>query len=70
MTKNQQKDCIEKLCGNLKSAMLVKLDKIPDYWEEFEFRQYLADKAQQFNPQKMVLTGMKRYKKDVINHGL
>lgn len=70
MNKDKQKETIETLCNNLKSAMLVKLDKIPDQWEESELRQYLCDKAQQFNPQRMVLSGMRRYKKDVKEIGL
>jgi hypothetical protein len=70
MNKDKQKETIENLCNNLKEAMLVKLDKIPDHWEDLELRQYMSDKAQQFNPTKMVLSGMRRYKKDIRNNGL
>jgi hypothetical protein len=70
MTKEHQKEFIENLCDNLKVAMLAKLDKIPDHWEDLELRQYLCYKAQQFNPQRMVLSGRRRYKKDVKENGL
>jgi cytochrome c2 len=70
MTKDKKKETIESLCYKLKAAMLVKLDKIPDHWQEAELRQYMSDKAQQFNPTKMVMSGMRRYKKDVRENGL
>lgn len=70
MTKDQQKAYIIKLCDNVKSAILAKFDDIPDYWGEFELRQYLCNVAERFNPQRMVLSGMRRYSKDVREHGL
>lgn len=65
MTREQQKEFIEKLCDNLKLTMLNKLDTMPDNWEDLELRQYMCDKAQQFNPTKMTRTRMWNYKDHV-----
>lgn len=62
MTKEQQKEFIEKLCDNLKLTLLNKLDIMPDTWEDLELRQYMSDKAQQFNPTKMTRTRNWNYK--------
>ena len=62
MTKEQQKEFIEKLCDNLKLTLLNKLDIMPDTGEDLELRQYMSDKAQQFNPTKMTRTRNWNYK--------
>ncbi|MBU3186605.1 hypothetical protein [Clostridium estertheticum] len=65
MDKEQQKEFIVKLCDNLKLTLLNKIDSMPESWEELEIRQYMSEKAQQFNPIKMTRTRMWNYK-DVV----
>lgn len=50
--------------------MLNKLDDIPEHWEELEFRQYMCDKAKQFNPFKMTRKRMWNYEDDIKDFGL
>jgi hypothetical protein len=70
MNKEKQKEFIEKLCDNLKLTLLNKLDSMPETWEELEIRQYMCDKAQQFNPVKMTRTRIWNYKDDVEKYKL
>ncbi|MBU3142243.1 hypothetical protein [Clostridium sp. CF012] len=69
MNKEQQKEFIEKLCDNLKLTMLNKLDSMPG-WGDMEIRQYMSDKAQQFNPVRMTRTRMRKYKDDIEKYKL
>lgn len=70
MNKDQQKEIIESLCSTLKTTMLNNLKKFPESWDQFEFRQYINDKAQQLNYIKMTRTRMRNYKDDISSYNL
>ncbi|MBZ9622889.1 hypothetical protein G9F71_008485 [Clostridium sp. FP2] len=70
MNIEQQKEKIESLCDTLKTSMLNNLEQFPESWQDLEFRQYMNDKAQQFNPVRMTRTRMRVYKDYVEIHKL
>lgn len=65
MDKMEQGKTIIELCDNLKIATLSKLERIPANWDEDELKQYIEDKAAQFNAIKMTRTRIKNYKNDI-----
>ena len=69
MTNNERRIFIEKLCDNLKISMLNNIELMAEF-DELEIRQYLQDKAKQFNRVKMTRTRMSNYREYVEKYKL
>jgi len=69
MDNNERREFIEKLCDNLKISMLNNIELMAEF-DELEIRQYLQDKAKQFNRVKMTRTRMSNFKEHVEKYRL
>ena len=70
MTKKEQRQFIINICDNLKTNMLEKTESIPENWDGYELRQYLADKASEFLYLKMDKQRKKNYENDILINNL
>ena len=72
MTKEEKKQFITNLCEGLKAETLNKVGNMPDHWDGWELRQYLADKAAEFvwNDAKQDKGRKRRYNNDIITKDL
>lgn len=68
MTKKEKIRFVRELVGDIRSMILDKVAAMPDDWDGFELRQYIADKfvSQSVGGMKMSGTRAKQYKNDVI----
>jgi hypothetical protein len=69
MTKREQKKFVNELCKHIAKEINKKIDedKIPDNWDGWELRKYVADSSNFFHMSKK---RMRDYKNTLIVNGL
>ena len=66
MTKKEQEEFVVDICDALKVLVLTKVPNMPETWDGYELRLYIADKAQELTRLEMSRKRMRDYNNTVI----
>jgi hypothetical protein len=68
LTRDEKEQFIKDLMGNVQSMILNKLDRVPEEWDGYELREWIADAFdwERLDRTKNINKRLKEYKNEVI----